>query len=86
MLRAALCSKLQIRLQIHLIQDWVRRSYEVIHLLTKLVEQECRTEGEVYASIGVMSDLFLLTGPARSQCESMVFSVCHLRDDRTRVV
>jgi len=86
MLRAALCSKLQIRIRIHLIQGWVRRSYEVVHLLTRLVEQECHTEGEVYSSNGVMSDLFSLTGPARNRCECMVFSVRHLRDDRTRVV
>jgi len=73
MLRAAFCSKLQIRLRIHLIQGWVRRSYEVIHLLSRLVEQEYRTGGEVYSSNGVMSDLFSLPGPARSRCESMVF-------------
>jgi len=72
MRRAAICSKPQIRLRIHLIQGWVRRSYEVIHLLTKLVDQECHTEGEVYASNGVMSDMFSLTGPARSRWESMV--------------
>jgi len=55
MLRAALCSELHIRIRIHLIQGWVRRSYEVVHLLSRLVEQECYTEGEVYSSNGVMS-------------------------------
>ena len=41
--------------------------------LSKLVEQECHTEGEVYASDGVMSD-FSLTEPARSRRESRVNS------------
>ena len=31
-----------------------------IRLLTNLVEQECHTEGEVYASDGVMSDMFFV--------------------------
>ena len=39
--------------------------------LSKLVEQECHTEGEVFASDGVMSD-FSLTEPARSRRESRV--------------
>ena len=61
MLRAAFCSKLQ-----HVTNTpdsrSSERSYVVIQstCLSKLVEQECHKEGEVYASNGVMSDMFFV--------------------------
>ena len=47
----------------------------IIHLLSSAGRLGIHTEGEVYASNGVMSDLFSLTEPACSRRESMVSQV-----------
>jgi len=39
---------------------------------------------EVYSSNGVMSDIFSLTGPARSRCESMFIRCVVIGDNLIR--